>query len=214
MKKYSEILEQALLSLDRAGAWELLEENAEDHPAIEVIEQILVPAMERIGEGWEQGRIALSQVYMSGRICEELADRLLPAETAERKKNPRMAICVLEDYHLLGKRIVYAALRAAAYELKDYGRVTADELLSRVREDRIEIILISVLMLPSALQVKKVTEKFREKGMNIRVIVGGAPFLFDRELWKTVGADAMGKNAGDALQLISEMRGNMTGDAS
>ena len=41
------------------------------------MEKLVVPALERIGAGWEQGRVALSQVYMSGRICEELVDTLL-----------------------------------------------------------------------------------------------------------------------------------------
>jgi len=35
------------------------------------------------------------------------------------------------------------------------------------------------------------------------LIVGGAPFRFDANLWKEVGADAMGKNASEAINIIT-----------
>ena len=38
----------------------------------------------------------------------------------------------------------------------------------------------------------------------MRVIVGGAPFLFDDKLWREVGADAMGRNAAEAVTLVSD----------
>ena len=67
----------------------------------------LVPVLEEIGTGWENGTYALSQVYMSGRICEELVDLILPPTDVMRRTQPKIAIATLEDYHMLGKRIVY-----------------------------------------------------------------------------------------------------------
>ncbi len=207
-KENIDLFEQALLSLDRLTAWKILQTD-EGRP-IQMVEEIVVPVLERIGEGWNQGRIALSQVYMSGRICEEIVDSFLPGEALERKHQPSMAIAVLEDFHLLGKRIVYSALRACGYELKDYGRATTDELVDRVIDNHVKILLVSALMLPSALKVKTLVTKLKQTGADVKVIVGGAPFLFDNHLWKTVGADAMGKNATEAIKIID----GMTGDSS
>ncbi len=67
-----------------------------------------------------------------------------------------MAIAVLDDYQPLGKRMVYSVLRASGYELKDYGTVDGDVLVSRVVRDDIVVSLISALMLPSALYIKRV----------------------------------------------------------
>ena len=207
MTQNVDLFEQALLSLDRLAAWEILQQTGKKQTPMQLIEQVVVPVMERIGDGWNQGRIALSQVYMGGRICEELVDKLLPKEAPERKYQPRMAIAVLEDYHLLGKRIVYAAMRASGYELKDYGRSTVDDLVNHVREDRIKVLLVSALMLPSALRVRQLVTKIEEIGADVKIIVGGAPFLFDARLWKNVGADAMGKNATEAVKIIELMTG-------
>jgi methanogenic corrinoid protein MtbC1 len=59
-------------------------------------------------------------------------------------------------------------------------------------------------MLNSALHIKDLVARFKKEKINIKVIVGGAPFIFDRELWKEVGAYAMGANASDALVLVHD----------
>jgi len=92
--------EQALLSLDRLAARNMLLEPGGSETPLQLVEKLVVPALERIGAGWEQGRVTLSQVYMSGRICEELVDTLLPSDGLGRKNRPKTAIAVLQDYHL------------------------------------------------------------------------------------------------------------------
>ncbi len=200
--------EQALLSLDHLTIRNLLEQPEDNRKPVERIEKIIIPALERIGDGWEQGTVALSQVYMSGRICEELVDTLLPPEDPSRKDKPRMAIAVLEDYHMLGKRIVYSTLRASGFTLLDYGRINVDNLVRRAKEDNIQILLISTLMLTSALRVKNVRDNLADS--NIKIVVGGAPFRFDEQLWQEVGADAMCKTASEAVPTIRQIAGDMS----
>jgi methanogenic corrinoid protein MtbC1 len=197
----------ALLSVDRLKVMEILSQpHAGDNP-IQLVENLISPALEWIGIEWEQGRLSLSQVYMSGRICEEMVSQLMPPNPASQQTQPKMAIAVLEDYHALGKRIVYSMLRANGYALKDYGRVTVDELVKNITNDQIEIMLISVLMLPSALRVKDLRQRLDQAGIKTKIIVGGAPFRFDEQLWIDVGADACGKSASDALQIVRTILG-------
>ena len=132
------------------------------------IENIVLPALERIGKGWEEGRVSLAQVYMSGRICEEVIDRILPPSHPQRKDQPPMAIVVLEDHHLLGKKIIYSALRASGYELLNYGQMDVETVVRNVKTDGIEILLISVLMLPSALKVKQLRNALEREGLNTK----------------------------------------------
>jgi methanogenic corrinoid protein MtbC1 len=199
--------EQALLTLDRLRARSVLVSAPDALTAIQVADRVAGPALERVGAGWEEGRVALSQVYMSGRICEELIAEILPPDSPDRRDRPKMAIAVLQDHHLLGKRIVYSALRAAGYEVSDYGRVDVFELVERVRADDLRILLISTLMLNSALRIKEVRRRLDQAGMAVKIIVGGAPFRFDTYLWRDVGADAMGYTATDAITLINQITG-------
>jgi methanogenic corrinoid protein MtbC1 len=116
---------------------------------------------------------------------------------------------VLSDHHKLGKVIVYSLLRASGFDLLDYGTMEADDLVARVNKDKIEILLISALMLPSALKVKRVKEKLTDMGLDVKIIVGGAPFLFDDKLWKEVGADAMCRTASEVVPVIQEFMGGV-----
>lgn len=169
------------------------------------VEQLVVPALEHIGIGWEQGRVALSQVYMSSRICEELVDAVLPRSRLVRQDQPKMAIAVLEDYHLLGKRIIYAALRASGFDLLDYGRMDLASLMRRVSADEVRILLVSSLMLRSALRVQTLTAELKRLGLPVQVVVGGAPFRFDPELVHQVGADVTARNSSEAIAVVTRM---------
>ncbi len=200
---------EALESLDRVKADSLFQGILLEQSPIDAVERVVVPALEQIGAAWDAGEVALSQVYMSGRFCEELVDKMLPPSDPDRKHQPRSAIVVLSDYHDLGKRIVYSVMRASGFELFDYGRMDVDALVERAIADKIRVLLISVLMLPSALKVREVRARLKERGSDVKVIVGGAPFLFDSELWKEVGADAMGSSAAQAVSIVQRMMGEL-----
>jgi methanogenic corrinoid protein MtbC1 len=200
---------EALESLDRVKADWAFREALNHRTPIQAVEQVVVPALQQIGAAWEDGSVALSQVYMSGRLCEELVERVLPPSDPDRKRQPRSAIVVLNDYHMLGKRIVYSVLRASGFELFDYGRMDVDELVARAIADQIRVLLISVLILPSALKVREVCDRLKASGTPTKVIVGGAAFLFDDQLWQEVGADAMGHSAAEAVTVIQRWMGDM-----
>jgi len=198
--------ENALLQINRIKAAEIFEKCFLEDSSFDVLEILVISTLEKIGFGWEDGSTSLSQVYMSGIICEELIDNYMPKMSEKRKEIPKMAIAVLMDHHALGKRIVYSVVRASGFELMDFGHgLSVEDLVMKTLENNIEILLISTLMLPSALKVKLVKEKLIEKGANTKIIAGGAPFRFDRNLWKAVGADADGKNASDITRTIDTL---------
>jgi methanogenic corrinoid protein MtbC1 len=199
----------ALESLDRVAADSLFEEALLRLTPIQAVEQLVVPALEQIGAAWETGSVALSQVYMCGRYCEELVEKVLPPSDPDRKHQPRSAIVVLSDYHMLGKRIVYSMMRASGYELFDYARMEVNELVARALADKIRVLMISVLILPSALKVRAVSDQLKAAGAPVKIVVGGAPFLFDAQMWREVGADAMGRSAADAVSIVQRWMGEM-----
>ena len=197
-------LERALLTLDKEQAEQIVSDAVSQGSPLEIASELVLQTLQRIGDAWENGKVALSQIYMSGIICEEIIDKILPASDPLRKDQPKMAIAVFEDYHLLGKRIIYSTLRASGYELIDLGGgLTADSLVDIIREQKIKVLLLSVLMLPSALRIKELREKLKDS--DVKIIVGGAPFRFDPLLWKEVGADGYGKDALEAIEVVTKL---------
>lgn len=197
-------LEDALLAMDRAAVLLVIAAAARANDATHagLADEIIVPALARIGDQWEAGTVALSQVYMSARILEEVLEAWFQP-VRDRRAGPRIGIGVLEDYHALGKRIVHAILNSAGRDVVDLGTaLSVDAMVEAAIAADIQVLMISVLMFNKALHVSQVVEKLKASGHgHIRVVVGGAPFVMDPELWRRVGADACGRNASEALRL-------------
>lgn len=201
---YSNQLERAFLTLDKEEAEKILTDALRSGSPVEIAGELVSLTLNRIGEAWEEGKLALSQVYMSGMICEELIDKILPPQSPYRKSQPKMAIGVFEDYHMLGKRIIFSTLRSSGYDLLDLGGgLHINNLVEIVHREKIKILLLSVLMFPSALHIKELKQKLN--GTDVKIVVGGAPFRFDENLWKEVDADAFGKDPAQAIQIVSQM---------
>ena len=204
---------EALLAMDRLKIEEMVASAGAKDP-LAPIDHLVVPALEYVGEQWEQGELSLSQVYMSGRLCEELITELPPLPLADdgdshssevkplRAHNINIGISTLDDYHLLGKRMVCAVLRASGYQVCDYGTTDPTTLAAHVVRDQIQVLLLSVLMLPAALRIKELRTALDAAGQRPRILAGGAPFRFDPNLCQEVGADAAGASAADALDLV------------
>jgi len=204
LKMFSEKLERAFLSLDKSEAQKIISDSLHFGSPVDIASELIANTLRNIGNAWEEGKLALSQVYMSGIISEELIDKILPPFSPVRISQPKMAIATFEDYHLLGKRIIYSTLRASGYELTDLGGgTTIEQLAETVEKEKIRILLLSVLMLPSALHIKKL--RMQLSNNPVKIVVGGAPFRFDQELWKEVGADGYGKDSSDAIEIVTKI---------
>ncbi len=212
MSQILDDFKDSLLNLNRLEAEKIIREFNQSGNNTHYLEQLIIPAMEQIGNDWESGEVALTQVYMTGRICEEILESLLPEANIKNILHPKMAIVVLQDHHLLGKRIVVSLLRSSGYKIMDYGSVqNIEELISKIKTDEIRILLVSTLMLNSALRIKDLKEKIREEQIDLKIIVGGAPFRFDKKLWMEVGADAMATNASEGIGVVADIIKEMAG---
>lgn len=200
-------LMDALLAVNRVTARNLIINEFNGSNAFELINGTIAPALEQIGAMWARGDVALSQDYMASKICEEIVESILPSDSPSRKDMPVIGITTLGDEHMLGRRVVCSFLKANGYNIHDYGDMGIEPVVKKVKEDGIEVLMISTLMLNFALMVKELRASFNDEKLNTKIVVGGAPFLFDPELWKEVGADAMAIDVTEAVYKINEVLG-------
>ena len=192
--------------MDRPSAAAVVRSYLAAHGRAAVADSLILPALESVGARWEAGSLSLSQVYMAGRICEALLDTELPVVGGAALEGPRLGIGVLEDRHGLGKRMVSSVLRATGRSPVDFGEgLSAPVLARRAAEAGTEILLVSVLVLTSALRVTSLVDELRRAGSTAKVVVGGAPFRLDPKLGREVGADAWGRTAADAVRLVEAL---------
>lgn len=198
----------ALLNIDRIKAAEIFKDIYAEDQSFESLEHLTAKSLEKIGDEWENGQVSLSQVYMSGVISEELIENYLPDDEVFYNDNIKIAIGVLQDYHGLGKKIIYSVLKAGGYKIIDFGEgLTVEEIVNKTLKNDINILLISTLMLSSALKVKNVVDILRDNNSPVKVIVGGAPFRLDNDLWQKVDADFDGKNGSRVLKILNKYTG-------
>ncbi|HPQ47214.1 MAG TPA: cobalamin-dependent protein [Clostridia bacterium] len=201
------LYEGFLLSADRLNAARILD-DANKTSGFPGVEKIVSSALESIGDKWESGEVSLAQIYLSGSITETLVDSYFNQSLSQRKSQPRIGICVLLDHHQLGKRIVLSILRSNGYNVTDLGSgLLAEDVVKAAIDNSIDVLLISTLMLSSALKVKDIVMDLKSAKPGIKIIAGGAPFRLNKELWKHVGTDANGGNATEAVNLIEGLMG-------
>jgi methanogenic corrinoid protein MtbC1 len=200
-----EHFKETLLDFDKVKSEQIMLDVASKNNGIHDVFTLVSDTLSELGTEWANGDIALSQIYMSSRICDELVEKLIPKESVTVGiKNP-IAIATFMDFHLLGKKIIYSVMRASGFNIIDFGSVASEqELYEKVVANNIEILLISTLMYHSAIKIKDVRALFLKNNYNIKILVGGAPFIFDAELWKQVNADAMGISASEAIVIVNQ----------
>lgn len=209
MQDYIEKFKTHLIDYDKPAIQNLLNTSFFSNDLAK-INQLFFNTLTEIGKEWEEGKISLSQIYMSGVLCEELINEKFVIDKNNLTKNPEIAIVTYSDYHTLGKKILYSQLLAAGYNVLDLGQNSnTDNLVQQCIDNKIKILLVSVLMLPSALKIKDLKSCFIKKNYNITIIAGGAPFNFDPTLCQRVEADDTGKTPADAMQLIDKWINNI-----
>lgn len=195
-----------LISVDRVGVDDVFKRTVTE-TGIEGVGEILMEAMIKLGEGWESGEVSLAQVYMSGVICDELLNSIMHNENTIDENLPIIGTAVYIDHHSLGMKIVSNLVRTGQYPLINIGvGVDADEIIKQIHEKKIQILLISVLMYPSALEVKALSERVCRECPAVSIVVGGAPFRLDKELYKKVGAHRSAGNAGEIFGILHDLK--------
>lgn len=202
LEKALDMFTRALLHTDRSTAEKIFTDISSDISIIQLADDFLSPALERIGDAYEEGAIDIPAFYVIGRICEELLATFLPYKKAE-KKEYEIAIVALEDFHSIGKRMIISALQSEGFDVLDYGYgLTVHDVIRKAEEDCIKALLISSHKVSSAHMVGYLTNILKINRSNIKVVVGGAPFKSQKNLWREVGADAVCNSAKDAIGIV------------
>ncbi|MDX1479202.1 MAG: methionine synthase, partial [Saprospiraceae bacterium] len=168
------------------GIVEYIEEDAEEArkesgSPLAVIEGPLMDGMNRVGELFGSGKMFLPQVVKSARVMKRAVAYLTPFLEEEKGSNGAHAkgrillATVKGDVHDIGKNIVGVVLGCNNYEIIDMGvMVPADKILSKAREENVDIIGLSGLITPSLDEMVFVAEEMERQGLDTPLLIGGA----------------------------------------
>lgn len=205
---------EALLDTDREQALALLSRALGDGTTPEeLVFAVVTPAIEKMSRDLTRDlATTLSQHFIAAQISEEAIELLLPLFSTIPEIRGNVIIgTAAGDFHGLGKKIVRGCLRAKLFAVTDLGvNVPAERFVEQALACNASIIAISAMMVHTALGAdgaSGVRQLLRERGLEsrIKIIVGGAPFRFDENLYQSVSADAWADNGIEATRVICEL---------
>lgn len=183
---------------DRENVLPALEQElAEGKKPMELVNDVLIPAITEVGERYERKEYFLPQLIRSAETMQKAFARLAPLleEAGANADRPVIVMATVEgDIHDIGKNIVSLLLGNHGFRIIDAGKdVPAAEIVACAREHGARIIGLSALMTTTMVRMADTINLIREQNLPIRVMVGGAAVT--REFADSIGADAYCEDA-------------------
>lgn len=158
-----------------------IHEALEKYPnAVSIIEGPLMRGMNEVGDLFGAGKMFLPQVVKTARTMKDAVAILQPYIEKEKVGGKATAGKVLlatvkGDVHDIGKNIVGVVMVCNNYEVIDMGvMVPADKIIKKAKEECVDLIGLSGLITPSLHEMVNDVIAFKEAGLHIPVMVGGA----------------------------------------
>jgi methanogenic corrinoid protein MtbC1 len=179
----------------------------------DVVFTLVIPALDQtVNKLNGREELCLAQHFMISQISSEITEQMIPKFTGAPSFLGTMVIGTARgDIHTLGKRIVMGCLKARMVHSVDLGvNVAPERFVDEAVAADAQVIGISAMMIHTARGEEgcsRVREILNARGLadSIKLVVGGAPFRFDQNLYRAVGADAWAADGMTAGSVIMDM---------
>lgn len=156
-----------------------IDEALKSYKALDIIQNILMVALEEVGDRFEKGEFYLPQIIKSAVVMENAVKYLTPhikqKETYKKSKRKILMCTVKGDVHDIGKNITKTVLTCNGYDVIDLGvMVDKETIYNSAVEYKVDAVTLSGLITPSLSEMKEVLELFDKNNKTIPIIIAGA----------------------------------------
>ena len=172
-----------------------------------LIDSHLIPAINYVGELFEQKKDFLPQLIASAETMKKAVEILEPLLEAKRR-GEKLATIVMAtvkgDIHDIGKNLVVLMLKNYGYDVIDLGKdVETDDILKTAIEKDAKVIGLSALMTTTMMEMKTVVDRAKEMGVKAKIVIGGA--VVTQDFADEIGADGYSSDAREAVKVVSRL---------
>lgn len=169
-----------------------------DREPLSIINEEMIPALDRVGKGFEKKSIFLPQLLMSAEAAkaafEVIREQMIRSGKTEEKKGKIILATVKGDIHDIGKNIVKVLLENYGYDVIDLGKDVPPELVVETAKERgVTLVGLSALMTTTVPSMEETIRLLREAVPLAKVMVGGA--VLTEDYARTIGADQYCRDA-------------------
>ncbi len=190
------------------------EKELEAKSPLDVVETVLIPALDAVGRGYETGKLFLPQLMMSAETVQRafsvIKERM--GERTEEGARGRVILATVKgDIHDIGKNIVKVLLENYGFTVLDLGRdVPIETVVETARREKIRLVGLSALMTTTVESMEKTIDALRDAHLDgCAVVVGGA--VLTEEYARRIGADFYAGDAMETVRIAKRVFGNGEG---
>ena len=196
-------LQEAVLKGLQANAKEIAEQLIQTTDPLEIIDRQIIPALNKIGTEFEQGKAYLPQLLMSaeaaGTAFEVIKTALPPTEGSA---DEIVLATVHGDIHDIGKNIVKVLLENFGFGVLDLGRDVPPETVVKAAAGR-RLVGLSALMTTTVPAMAETIAQLKAKYPEIKVVVGGA--VLTQEYADMINADYYAADAMETVRIAQKL---------
>ena len=201
---------RALLSGERHIASKLVIDVVQDSDDVKAIYLHVFQTTQReIGRLWQTGQISVAQEHYCTAATQMIMSQLYPyIFTNEKIGRSLVATCVGGELHEVGIRMVADFFEIEGWDTYYLGaNAPAKSILTTIEEQEADVVGISTTMFFNVAAVGELISILRAStvSQNVKILVGGYPFLISQELWKQVGADGFAQDAQSAISFSNKL---------
>jgi 5-methyltetrahydrofolate--homocysteine methyltransferase len=181
-----------------------IEEKANPEELLEIMKE----AMTVVGDKYADGTYYIPDMLVGAMAMQAGMAELKPllAKADVQMVGTVIAFAVEGDVHDIGKNLVCMYYEGAGFEVVDLGvDVSADKAIAAIKEHDADIVSISALISTTRANMPNSIRAIRESGVDVKVMVGGAPVTQD--FADAIGADGYAEDAGGAARKALELMG-------
>ncbi len=176
----------------------------------DLINNALIAAMDVVGDRFSKSEIFVPEMLVSAVTMKKGLDIIKPLlKENHQQARGKVILCTVKgDLHDIGKNLVAMMLEGAGFEVIDLGvDATVEKVADKVAEISPQILGLSALLTTTMPEMQNVIKVLQTRGIRekVKVMIGGAPV--DAEFAEKIGADAYGKDAAEAVNIVRRFIG-------
>ena len=180
-------------------------EVLETHEAMEVINEMIIPALNQVGKDYEQNKIFLPQLIQSAETTKAAFEVVKSTFHVDGQSKGPIMMCTVEgDIHDIGKNIVKVVLESYGYHVIDLGKdVKVEDVVKAYQQHHPLMIGLSALMTTTVINMQRTIEALHDAQCECPIWVGGA--VLTQEIADEIGADYYSEDAMASVALLNRV---------
>ncbi|MBQ4224875.1 MAG: homocysteine S-methyltransferase family protein [Oscillospiraceae bacterium] len=179
-------------------------------PAMEIVNDILIPALDKAGAMFESGKMFLPQLILSAGVAqaafEEIKKKIAEESGEPVVKGTVVLATVKGDVHDIGKNIVKVLLENYGYRVIDLGKdVDPQRVVDAAIEYDVRLVGLSALMTTTLGAMADTIALLKKNNVNCKTVVGGAVLTPDYA--EQIGADFYARDAKATVDVAKRIYG-------